>query len=278
MEERKGRTDKKPLIEEDNDDFHDPPPSYKEAQQHLEATPIPTVPESSSRERRRHRNLFAFATSSKSPTAEFKPPEKPIQFLPPDPTRIKCCCGRHVDTTDTSQSFPIGWVRCKKCRYYVHSSGCARHDPPWKPCPRESCTGTVSLPTMKATACKCGVILELDGSFRLPGEHTDPTRVKCICGVVNDTTQECKVSHQDGRKMSEYTYVSHRKWVSVSPNQVADSILATFSPWAAQDVNAGERSKATVRPFRAIPLHVVDRLRPSDEKILCGCACSLVST
>ncbi|EME89649.1 uncharacterized protein MYCFIDRAFT_171067 [Pseudocercospora fijiensis CIRAD86] len=118
------------------------PPSYEEAVESPYALLVQPVEDSETLE------LLINATSSSMPQsgtfsrwksiARTPTPTKPLQLVPLDPKAIKCRCGKHNDTTQSSPGFPQGCVRCT-CKYLVFSDGSSHHEASPITCPRPRC-------------------------------------------------------------------------------------------------------------------------------------------
>lgn len=142
-------------------------------------------------------------TTSREESPRFGRPGKQLQFFLPDPARIKCRCGQHVDTT-SNQS---GRVICY-CGYTVTSSGASfptrLPHPPVHEYETPRCSCGTALPDLDGSVlpweCTCGAhFLSSDTVKRICSVHgkssSDPRNFHCPCGKWVDTTVDYTITH-----------------------------------------------------------------------------------
>lgn len=169
----KEENSKQPIpVDSDEDEHYELPPSYEEA------TQLPLTPSLG------HKIVRAWHVNSGS---RYWKQERPLQFLLPDPTSIRCCCGYRVDTTRSYHNLPPGTMKCS-CGYIVNYKGYACHPSQYYHSPR---TATTPRNSSSARKCSCGELLPEIGVGSKP--------VDCKCGATfypDGTVQELCAYHK----------------------------------------------------------------------------------
>lgn len=202
-----------PILDEEMDNEVDPteqPPSYAEATQSKPAFLDRNFRRGPSR--RPSSNKIEASTS-------FRLQGFPLQYYLPDPKRVKCRCGKHVDTTKRSLYLAAERAECI-CGYIVRSTGYA-----WIPSqcnsllpvrPRKCGCGEalpddiMRLPTFR---CRCEAQFQSDGSVKRFCPHhrkltSDAQNVQCQCGRYIDTTATWRALH-GSKSMTQGEFLSH---------------------------------------------------------------------
>ena len=140
------------------------------------------------------------------PKVHFGLPGKPLLLFTPNPERIKCQCGRHVDTTRRNFLLPKDKARCA-CGYIVTSSGYSSHPSQCRDISegsgKECSCGTSLMEHVckeNTFVCTCGAVFSSDRSVRRICEYhqifsNDAQNVPCDCGRYVDTTIEWRIRH-----------------------------------------------------------------------------------
>ena len=193
--------------------YEDAPPSYEEAQAFQAPLDEAGFPPSDIADRARSRDLLsrvrrilaAPKTESHDKAPKYWQPTEQLQFITPDPKRIRCRCGRRVDTTRQQEGLEPGSVRCK-CGYIVESTGYS--SPACSRIARET-TGECRS---RGTHFRHRSSQEIPGpatssAQRVPEQHWKslhhPKKVPCKCGRYVDTTITWTLQH--GRNSSKST-------------------------------------------------------------------------
>jgi hypothetical protein len=171
----------------------DPPPAYEEAQPYPAPALAPkTLPTANSIEQHSSNSLFSHLaarprTNQPKIVVECWRPEKPLRFFGPDPKRVKCRCGKHVDTTTHDKQHNLGTVLCT-CGYLVESTGYS-----YRPT------------TARWAHCSCGRAVDTESTVRLYHKYSSTlTRYeytlpagsgRCTCGKTVRSDGTVKTEH-----------------------------------------------------------------------------------
>lgn len=201
--------------EDDGGDTKESPPSYAEA----------TQPTSTRFGNLYLRPVHSNARPSRTQLRQsFWRPSTALQYLLPDPERVRCRCGAYVDTTKRSPNFPAERVRCR-CGYIVSSNGYACHPSHCKDLPPDGakCGCGELLPDTgcrkDTTTCKCGAEFGSDGAVKRTCPYhrikaNDARNVQCRCGRYVDTTAIWRMLH--GTKSMTMGEANSNPWAGYS--------------------------------------------------------------